>query len=442
MNIDIKKKRLIVLCILVVGAGGLLISRLINIQIVYGCKYGTIALNQSTGRTEIPAERGAIYDRTGRQLAINVIKNSLFADPADETEIRKIYTYLDRLYKQARGTARGNYPLIPDKFKWIDRNLPDELATQVMKDSIPGLYINKNLNREYPFGEVGQRLLGSTNIDGQGISGLEYSYDSILAGKAGLTDFLRDGQRTTYQLREIPIVASIPGHSIILTIDWYFQEIVEEELKAAVEKYKALEGSAIFIDCHTGEILAAADYVADGRNDPIKLRAISNVFEPGSVFKVFTAAAILDGNLARPEELINCENGAWRCGPRILHDDHRHGNLTFREVIEVSSNIGTAKMAIRLGGKKLGEIDRRFGFGQRYFIGLPGEAAGSISNPGKWSAYNTAVLAIGQAVSVTALQLAAGVSAIANGGKLYRPKVIRGLLDSNGKPIKRFEPDL
>ncbi|SYZ72770.1 conserved hypothetical protein [Candidatus Zixiibacteriota bacterium] len=435
METEIKKKRLIILAVLASLFWIALFYRLIDIQVVHGKSYGETAVRQSTGRMPIPGERGTLYDRNGKELAVNVIQGSLFAQPTDQTEINKICGYLDRLFGKPRGYSRRKYPLEPNKFSWIERRMPDNLAQQVMHDSIPGLYIQRDLGREYPYGDVGSQLIGCTNIDGKGISGLEYSYDTLLTGKCGLTEFLRDGQRTTYRLREAPQIQPERGKSIILTIDWALQEIVEQELKAAVEKYHALEGSALFIDCNTGEILAAADCMADGKNDPIKLRAISNVFEPGSVFKVVTAAAILDANKATPYDQVNCENGSWKCGPRVLHDDHKLGMLTFQEVIEKSSNIGTAKFALRVGGEKLTETARKFGFGQRYYLGMPGEAAGSIAGHKKWSQYDVAALAMGHSVSVTALQLAAAIGAVANGGKLYRPILIKGVLDRDGKLI-------
>lgn len=442
MKIDIRKKRLIALCIIVTVIWATLVYRLVDIQIVHGKEYSDIAKKQSTGRMDIIAERGIIYDRTGKPLAINIIKNALFAQPADQNEIKNIYSYLDRLYQKSPGFFRREFPLEINRFEWIDRRLPDELAEKILKDTIPGLYVKKELSREYPFFGVGRQILGCTDIDGKGISGIEYSYDTLLAGRPGKMEYLRDGQRNTYCLREVPLVQPTAGKSIMLTIDWYFQEIVEEELKAGVEEHNALEGTAIFLDCHTGEILAAADYVAGGANDAVKLRAISNVFEPGSVFKVFTAAGVLDANLATPNDRVFCENGAWRCGPRVLHDDHSCGWLTFQEVIEKSSNIGTAKIALRLGGKNLYDNARKFGFGQRYFIGLPGEQAGQIGKPNKWSEYNTAALAMGHSVSVTALQLATGLAAVANGGNLYRPVMIKAITDVEGKILKKANPDL
>jgi len=433
------KSRLVILYILITLLWFLLFLRLAEIQIVHGSDYGDMAGKQSTGKIKIKADRGLIFDRKGRQVAVNVIMNSLYAYPSGKSEIRNIYRYLDKLYRLPAGTFRRKYDLKSNRFSWVNRDLPDELASRLINDSIPGLYIKKQMKRDYPFGEIGRQLLGVTDIDTKGISGLEFSYDSVLAGQPGLIDYLRDAHRNTYRIQEIPLIEPVPGNSLVLTLDWYFQEIVEEELKAAVEKYHALEGTAIFLDCQSGEILAAADYVANASSSPVKLRAISNCFEPGSVFKVFTAAALLDEDLVDSEEKIYCEEGLWKMDRGRLHDDKKHDSLNFQEIFELSSNIGIGKLALRLGHEKLLETSRRFGFGQRCYIGLPGEQAGMIGEPGVWSDYNIAALSIGHSVSVTALQLANAVAAIANGQELYRPSIIRGIINTDGSVIKRFD---
>lgn len=423
--------------VMVTLAWCLIIYRLVEIQVVHGREYHELALRQSTGKIEVKAERGLVFDRKGRQVAINVIRNSLYAYPSGRREIKRIYRYLDGLYKRESGASGKISPLKTARFRWIDRDLPDELAARIANDSITGLYIKREIKRDYPFSEVGKQLLGYTDIDSRGIAGLEYSYDTVLAGSPGLIDYVRDAHRNAYRIKEIPLIEPVTGNSIVLTVDWYFQEIVEEELKAAVEKYNALEGSAIFLDCNTGEILAAADYVAGGKIDAVKLRAVSNCLEPGSVYKVFSAAALLEEGLVDSDEVVFCENGVWNCSGRKLHDDKEYDSLTFREVFELSSNIGMGKLAQRLGYKELHDAARRFGFGQKCFVNLPGEQAGSIADPGVWSEYNIATLAIGHSISVTPLQLTAAVAAIANGGKLLRPSIIRGIINNKGKLIRK-----
>jgi len=436
------KLRVLFFCTIVVLSWGVIIARLFSIQVISGGEYQQIAERQSTGKITVHAERGAIYDRKGRQVAINVLRNALYAYPSSQREIREIGGYLDRIYGRRPGQSREMYPLKPNRFTWIDRNLGDDQAFRAARDSLPGLYIKSEAGRDYPFGRIGSQILGGTDIDGAGISGIEYSQDSILAGRPGLIDYLRDGQMNTYRIREVPLVTPTAGNSIVLTIDWHFQEIVEEELKLAVHKYNALEGSAIFLDCHTGEILAAADYVPAAMGGAVKLRGVSNSFEPGSVFKIFTAAALLEEDVVDLEEKIYCEKGFWKCGRGRLRDDKEHDSLIFKEVFELSSNIGFGKLALRLGGPALMQMARRFGFGQRCMIGLPGEQSGMIGDPGVWSEYNIAALAIGHAISVTPLQLAVAAGSIANGGELYRPVIVKGVINSDGKLISKAEKNL
>ncbi len=270
---------------------------------------------------------------------------------------------------------------------------------------------------------------------------MEYSFDSVLAGSPGLIDYLRDAKSNTYRINEIPLIKSQAGNSIVLSIDWQLQEIVEEELKAAVSKYNASEGTALFMDCRTGEILAASDCTSDGKTGSLKLKAVSNVFEPGSIFKVFTAAALLEQELVDTTEMIYCENGLWKCGRRILRDDKKLDSLTFRKIFELSSNIGIGKLALRLGGENLVDAARQFGFENRTLVGLPGEQAGKIGRPGVWSDYNIAALAMGHSISVTPLQLVTAVSAVANGGELLKPLLIRGIVNIDGDILKKNRPN-
>jgi cell division protein FtsI (penicillin-binding protein 3) len=442
MKTRIKKLRLFFIYLLVLLSGGVLTGRLIEIQILNGAEYSRIAKAQSTGKKKLQAERGVIYDRTGREVAINVNRCSLYAYPRNRSEINNIHRYLDRTCRWVSGTSRRKFAFEKDKFTWINRGISDRFAKKVAYDSIPGLFIFRELGRDYPFGQIGRQIVGNTDIDNLGISGLEYGHDSVLAGSPGWLDYLRDGKRNTYRLREIPLVKPEPGNSIVLTIDWYFQEIVEDELKAAVHKYNAKEGTAIFLNCHTGEILAAADYNNNDQPSGVKLRAVSDCFEPGSVLKVVTAAALLEENLIDFNEKIFCENGQWQCGRRRLRDDKKYDSLNFAEIIELSSNIGIGKLALRLGGGELKNSMEQFGFGQKSYLEFPGEASGLIGDPGVWSDYNIAALAMGHSISATPLQVANCIAAVANGGNLYRPKIIGGVISPEGEVIRKMEREL
>lgn len=409
-------------------------ARLGHFQVLLHPRCSRIVEQQSTSRVAIPAERGLIYDRTGTIVADNVTVSSLYAYPVGDEQLGNVCDYLERLFDLKRGTAQKKFRLASHKFRWIKRRLNDELA-RVIEDNAPGgLYLRKETQRVYPFGLVGKQVLGFTDIDHHGLAGIEFSYDSVLAGREGLADIRRDGLRNTFRVKEAALVKPQPGKSPVLTIDWQLQEIIEQELRQGVEKYHAKSGMAVFLDCNNGDILAAAhfDPEEEHRDKPVKLRAIADQFEPGSVFKAFTAAALLEAGLVEVDDSVYCEEGRWKIGRRFLHDDKELGWLTFGQVMELSSNIGVAKCAIELGGDELYRGARRFGMGQKLEVGLPGEIRGSLLRPKRWSDYAVAALAMGHSVAVTSLQMAAGFAAIANGGKLLRPRLILGWVDENG----------
>jgi len=431
------KARLTIIYAVLTLCWGVLIGRLIEIQILRGSELQKIASDQSTGKTEIPANRGVIYDRTGRELAINVASHSLYAYPGNKKEISRIHNFLDKQFGWKSGTSSRKYKLKPDHFTWIKRGISDRLAANIKEKNIDGLFLSPEVGREYPFGGIGKGILGATDIDGRGSAGIEYGADSILAGTPGIIDYLRDGKRNTYRLPDHPLVEPQPGNSLVLTVDWYFQEIVEEELQKAVEKYNADWGSAVFLNCQTGEILAAADYKPSS-DKTTKLGALSDCYEPGSVLKIVAASALLDEKLVDLDEKIYCEHGLWTCGRGRLRDDKKLDTLNFRNIMSLSSNIGIGKLSQRLGGPKLRGAYERFGFGSKYFLDFPGEASGAIGDPGVWSEYNIAALSIGHAISATPLQIAAAIAAVANGGDLVRPQVLGGVLSPEGKVIRKM----
>jgi len=408
-------------------------ARLGHLQVLQHPQCSKIVQQQSTSTVSIPAERGLIYDRNGTIVANNVTVSSLYAYPVGKKQLRNVCNYLERLFNLRRGSARKKFGLASQKFRWIKRRLDDKLACVIETNAPCGLYLRKETQRVYPYDLVGKQVLGFTDIDHRGLAGVELSYDSVLAGREGLADIRRDGLRNTFRVKEAALIKPEPGRSLVLTIDWQLQEIVQQELRQGVEKYQAKSGMAVFLDCNNGDVLAAAHFDPEEKNrdKPVKLRVVTDQFEPGSVFKAFTVAALLEAGLVDVDDSIYCEEGKWKIGRRFLHDDKKHGWLTFGQVIELSSNIGVAKCAIELGGDELYQTARRFGIGQKLGVGLPGEIRGSLVRPKRWSDYTVAALAMGHSVAVTSLQMAAGFAAIANGGKLLRPRLILGWVDDN-----------
>jgi len=418
------------------------IGRLAQFQIADAAQYSELVEQQSSGKVSIPGARGMVYDRYGRVVAKNVTSQSLYAHPLSKTDLGKVTSYLEKLFGLRKGEAVGRFNLAVDRFHWIKRHLDDKLAEQIAREAPRGLYLRTETIRQYPFGLVGRQVLGYTNIDNEGLSGFEYAYDSVLSGANGWADIRRDGLRNVYKVREQALVKPIPGQSVVLTLDWQLQEMVEEELQAAVAKYGAQLGMAVFIDCNSGDILAMAHYdpKEEDLEHPTKLYALSDQFEPGSAFKPFTAAALLDAGVIDFSDSVYCEQGLWHIGRRTLKDDKKHGWLNFRGIIELSSNIGLGKCAQWVEGPALIDTYRKFGFGSRTGLNFPGENKGSVRPPQVWSQYNTAALAMGHSVATNSLQMANAMAAIANGGRLLEPRLILGYVDESGSVRRPADP--
>jgi cell division protein FtsI/penicillin-binding protein 2 len=375
-----------------------------------------------------------IYDRNGEVVVDNVVASSLYAYPTNRRELGKVAAYVEDLFGMRRGSAVATYGLRPGRFRWIRRHLGDELAERIAETAPPGLHLRRESERSYPFGLIGKQIVGFTDIDNAGQAGIELCYDSLLTGKPGQADVRRSGTAQTYRVKEQALIKPEPGQSLVLTVDWRLQEIVEQEIKAAVLEHNAKAAQAVFVDCHNGDILAVAYFDPKERcpDKPMRLRPVTDQFEPGSIFKAITAAGLLEAELIDWDDTVHCENGYWQMGRNRLRDDKKHEWLAFRRVMELSSNIGTAKFALRLGGEQLHETARRFGMGQKIRLGMPGEARGRLAYPSRWSDYNVAALAMGHSVAVSSLQMAMAFAAIANGGELLRPSLLLGHVNSDG----------
>lgn len=429
-----QRVRLGVLWLVVCLFFGAVVVRLVHLQVFKHREYRDIVTRQSQTRVPIPAARGMIYDRNGEVVVDNIVASSLYAYPTNRRELAEVSSYIEDLLGLRRGSAVGAYGLRPGRFRWIRRHLDDDLAARITRTAPPGLHLRRESERSYPFGLVGKQILGFTDIDNAGQAGLELTYDSLLAGKPGQADVRRTGTAQTYRVKEQALIRPEPGQSLVLTVDWRLQEIVEQEIKAAVLKHNAKAAQAVFVDCHNGDILAVAYFDPAERcpDKPMRLRPVTDQFEPGSIFKAVTAAGLLEADLIDWDDTVYCENGYWQMGRNRLRDDKKHEWLNFRRVIELSSNIGTAKFALRLGGEQLHETARRFGMGQKMRLGMPGEARGRLAYPSRWSDYNVAALAMGHSVAVSSLQMAMAFGAIANGGELLRPNLLLGHVDGNG----------
>ncbi len=415
----------------------LILSRLFFIQVLEGTEYKKIALRQHRQHIKLEAKRGMIFDRNGKALVINLPVESFFAIPEsvkNVDQVARAFSSFHSSYAQIKKNL-----LTQKNFVWLKRKVEKEESQKIKKRKLEGVWVKNETKRYHLYGDLAEEILGFTDIDNRGLAGVEYQYDQYLKGKDGEGIFQRDGHRNSYQIAEYPLQEPEDGKSLVLTIDIELQSIVEEELKKGIELTQAEGGSAIFMDPKTGEILAMA-YCGKDDGLPVKNKTISDNFEPGSTFKIITAAAALEEKTISPQDSIFGEKGKFRIGRRVIHDVKSYEWLTFKESVMYSSNIALSKIAMMVGKDKLYHYICKFGIGEKTGIDLPGEAKGFIPSPRRWSDFVLSCVGFGQGISLTALQLVCAYSAIANDGILMKPFVVRAVLDEKGDTLKTKSP--
>lgn len=406
-----------------------------------------IGRKQHSLYVELEARRGTIYDSNQKPEAVNIATDSVYAAPNEmkdkdkEAAIRQLSPILNISESNLQNKIYRK-----KSFVWIQRKISAQQAQQIRQLKIKGIDFIKESKRCYPNAYLASQVIGFAGLDNQGLEGLELYYDKYLKGKNGFALFLRDARQKKLDLKD-KTLAPRDGYDLELTIDEVIQYIAERELDNSFRVNKAKGASIIVMEPHTGEILAMASRPTYDLNEYSKVdkeqvrnRAICDMFEPGSVFKVVAASAALEEKMASEQDKFFCENGAYRVGNHILHDHTPHGWLTFTEVVEQSSNIGTTKIAQLIGPDMLYKYVRKFGFGTKTRIDMRGEINGSIKEPRFWSKTSIGAIPIGHEVGVTALQLACAYSVIANGGKLMKPYIVKSIKDKFGQVIKSFSP--
>lgn len=407
-----------------------------------------MAQAQHSVKIELEPVRGSILDRNMRKLAVNLKVDSVYAVARNVDEKRKTAQLLAPVLDK---DERFLYErLNRDKlFVWLARKISPEASDKIRELSLKGIYLIDESKRFYPGASLASQTIGFAGIDNTGLEGVEAVYDSYMHGRRGYRIVTRDAKG-----RELPAfggsyIPPVNGYNVVLTIDEVIQHISEKALEKAYNKHKAKAGVAIVMDPYTGDILALAILPSFDLNDfrhaaddTKRNRAICDYYEPGSVFKIITASACLDTGKVCVDDNFFCENGAWYVAGHTLHDHRGHGDMTFSEVIKKSSNIGTVKAAMRLGEKDLYRYIKAYGFGAPTGIGLAGEIKGMVRPLNRWSRYSITAVPMGQEVGVTPLQLAVSLSAVANGGKLVKPRIVSEIVDSKGETIKRYEPEV
>jgi cell division protein FtsI (penicillin-binding protein 3) len=417
---------------------GLIAVRLAWLQVIRHSDFVHRAALQQQRTFEVAPRRGMMYDRNLRELAVTVQVDSVFAVPSELGDNRASAAEIlaeivhadphDNFTSKQQMLARFN---ASRNFAWVARRLDASTAERVRELNLKGVYFQKEFKRFYPNSDLAAQVLGYVGTDDSGLGGLEQKFDDEMHGEPGHMSDDVDARRRVFGSEENQ---PMPGENLVLSIDANIQYMAERALDAQVEKMKALHGTVVVQDPHTGQILALAVSPRFNPNDSRHMDAsvltdlaVSDVYEPGSTFKLVTYSAALDGAGVQPNDIVDCQGGSLTMYGRTLHDDRSDGHLgrvTVQYALEKSSDVGAAKMALKLGNDKFYRYMKDFGFGERSGIELPSETRGLLRNPKKWGSTSILSMAIGQEVGVTPVQLVTMVSTIANGGVYMPPHIL------------------
>jgi cell division protein FtsI (penicillin-binding protein 3) len=437
-------KRIYLLGAILLLWAGAICLRLVYLQIFRYGDFETRAQHQQQRTTEVAAKRGVIYDRAGRELAMSIAVDSVFAVPAEIPDLPGTISLVARITKVDPRELLAKCEAART-FCWVARKADAETADRIRSLNLSGIHFQKESKRFYPKRDLAAQILGYVGMDDEGLSGVERSNDEELRGKPGRMLVSVDARRKWFGSVE---KQPDPGENVVLTIDEKIQYIAERELETAIKQTHAESGTIVVENPKTGEILALANRPTFNPNlarevTPQKLKnhAVSDVYEPGSTFKLVTIAAALEEKLTRPDELFDCQMGSIVINGMRIRDSKPHGLLTVAGVLAESSDVGAIKIALRLGEERFYKYIRAFGFGQQTGIELPGETRGLTKPLNRWSKVSIGAISMGQEIGITPLQLTAMVSTIANDGVRIAPRIIAGTTEPQGTPqMVAFHP--
>ena len=430
---------------LLMGLSGALL-RAVQLQVFERERFLELAEGQYLRQVEIPARRGDIFDRKGTPLGQSVEVDSIWADPSLLPDRAAAAKLLGARLKEPPAQVlqrleRGR------RFAWVKRHARPEEVALALALKLPGVSVVKEPRRFYPQRELAAQVLGMVGHEGRGLEGVELAFDDELSGQSAQLPLLRDarGRQVLTAGTAAAAAQERQGAQVTLTIDGNLEHLAERALERAVSDSRAVSGMVVVLDPRTGELLALANAPRFNPNTPrdagahaMRNRAALDTFEPGSTTKAFTVAAALEERAIKPADVFFCENGAWDVGRDTINDTHAWGWLSTGKVLQVSSNIGAAKIAQALGRERFVEYLQRFGFGERVGLGLPGEGKGVLPFPRAEIAL--ANQAFGQGLTATAVQLAAGYGALANGGVLMKPFLVSKVVDPDGVVLLETRP--
>jgi len=439
--------RILVILALFYGLGITILARAYQFQVLEADKLSRRAEQQHRHLERIMPRRGVIYDSARRELSVSKETFSVFARP---DQILNLADTAQRLAKALGVSNRQIRQILssPDPFVWIVRQTDPQSAERVRLLELPGIGTVPESRRYYPGGTLAGHVLGFAGVDSQGLEGIEHAYDGMLRGEPRYLVTERDARGESIFLPGSGWEQESRGTDLILTLDKSLQFIAERELKQAVAQTQAKGGSVVALDPRTGRILILAvepsfDPNFYSRFSPAvyRNRAVTDAIEPGSIFKVFTAAAAIEENLAHSHDVFFCENGAYTIADKVINDLEPHGWLTLRQVIAYSSNVGASKLGQKLGKERMFDYITRFGFGRRTGIDFPGESKGIVALPKFWSPGGVGTIAFGQGIAVTALQIVTAVGAVANAGVLMKPYLVEKAVRPDGSEVVLHRPE-
>ncbi len=429
----------------------LVLAKLFMIQVIRSEYYQDIARRQYESRIELPAERGKVFDRKNRIVATTVEKLSLAIDPKMLDDTMRVFRAIAAVTGKPVETYFAKIKGTRSRFIWLERAI--DSPSSVMNATLDTLEDNglikiREPRRSFAYGSLAAQILGFTNAEGEGASGIELGWDSVLSGKSGYMFLQRDGRGKKRPVPDAPMLAPQAGYSLVMTLDMDMQTIVENELKQGVESAEAESGSAIVINPATGEILAMASYPTFNPNNLLSASpeltrnaCFTDTYEPGSTFKLITTAALLEEGKISPSEIVTgAETITGRDGVVVVRDEHPVGTVPFSQALERSSNVVLSTLAQRLPTPKFYKYTRDFGFGIFTGIDVPGEVRGVVKKPAEFDYTTKIYMAHGYELSSTVLQLANAYATIANGGVMMKPYLVQRIVDASGESVQTFEP--
>jgi len=428
----------------------LISARLVYLQFSQYDSLANRARQQQQNSIETSPQRGELLDRHGSELARSVQTVSLFLDPEglDATTLDHSAQQVAKILNVKSSDLANEFrEALEEKrrFIWIARRLDADVAAKITALNLPGINTRLEPKRFYPNGSLASHVLGYVGLDGQGLGGVEQSFNEKISGEPGQLFLEKDANGKPYESYEI---AAKPGQTVVLTIDQSIQYLAEQALQDAVQRSHAKSGTVIVLDPRSGEILALANAptfdpnrVAEAKPETRSNWALQNIYEPGSTFKIVAFSAAIEKKLVRPEDHIDCQMGAITVAGRVVHDHKRFGLLTIAEALAKSSNVAAIKLGLRVGDETMYDYIKRFGFGSKTGIELPGETSGIVRNAERWQPSSIGSIAMGQEVGVTPVQMVAAFGALANDGVRIAPHLIREVRSGDGTVVYRAEPE-